>query len=250
MMSFFPRSFYAPAPAPADTSFVPLFRLLEDYDNYSRQVQQGAPADPSCRRQRARQPRSQPSTFHPKFDVRETEHTYELHGELPGLERENVNIEFTEPQTVVIRGWVERGYGSESDNGNSNNVISDDSASTEKSAIETEKQTRRNSHQATVEDDPEDTPASTPAASPKMEDAVLASMLDPQLVAQMQMQTQAENKPKYRRWERSVGEFSRTFTFSARVDQDAVTASLSNGILSITVPKAQKPVARRIEITV
>jgi len=40
--------------------------------------------------------------------------------------------------------------------------------------------------------------------------------------------------------ERSVGEFSRSFSFPERVDQDAVKASFKNGVLSIVVPKVQK----------
>jgi HSP20 family molecular chaperone IbpA len=38
--------------------------------------------------------------------------------------------------------------------------------------------------------------------------------------------------------ERQVGQFERTFTFLAKVDQDGVKASLNHGILSIVVPKA------------
>ena len=43
---------------------------------------------------------------------------------------------------------------------------------------------------------------------------------------------------KYLVSERQVGQFERTFTFPAKVDQDGVKASLKNGILSIVVPKA------------
>ncbi|CAK7240450.1 MAG: hypothetical protein STHCBS139747_001891 [Sporothrix thermara] len=51
-----------------------------------------------------------PRAFSPRFDVRETESTYELHGELAGVERKNVSLEFTEPQTLVISGKIERNY--------------------------------------------------------------------------------------------------------------------------------------------
>ena len=53
---------------------------------------------------------------------------------------------------------------------------------------------------------------------------------------------------KYWVSERSVGEFSRAFQFPTNVDQDNVRASLTNGILSVTVPKAKKPEGRRIAI--
>lgn len=76
MMSFFPAPFCAPAAATADINFTPLLRLLEDFDNYSREAQ-ASPAAPACRPQRTRQPRPQMAVFKPKFDVRETENTYE-----------------------------------------------------------------------------------------------------------------------------------------------------------------------------
>lgn len=53
----------------------------------------------------------------------------------------------------------------------------------------------------------------------------------------------AKHEPKHTYWvsERSVGEFARSFAFPNRVDQDNVKASLKNGILSVIVPKKQKP---------
>jgi HSP20 family molecular chaperone IbpA len=249
MMSFFPRSFCTPV---EQTSFVPLFRLLEDFDNYSRDVQSAQPS-PAYRRQRTRQPRSRLTTFNPKFDVRETEDSYQLHGELPGLERDNVNIEFTEPQTIVIRGRVERTYAPESTNNTTEEIIAtDEVAATESTTSETPEAEKspRHSFQATVEDDPEDenTPASTPASSPKPETAKPASETQ-EVTKPAPAETQKQPQPQYYRWERSVGEFSRAFTFPARVEHEGVTASLSNGILNVTVPKSKRPVARRIEIS-
>ncbi|WKT51606.1 Alpha crystallin/Hsp20 domain [Fusarium oxysporum f. sp. vasinfectum] len=48
--------------------------------------------------------------WQPKFDVRETGEAYELHGELPGINKEDVYIEFTEPQSMLISGRTERTY--------------------------------------------------------------------------------------------------------------------------------------------
>jgi HSP20 family molecular chaperone IbpA len=88
-MAFFPRNIYDDT----TSSFGSLFRLLDDFDSYQRQGTN-----------------LKGLTFNPKFDVRETDNTYELHGELPGIKRENISIEFTGPQTVVIRGRVQRSY--------------------------------------------------------------------------------------------------------------------------------------------
>jgi len=50
-----------------------------------------------------------------------------------------------------------------------------------------------------------------------------------------------QSGPTYWMSERSIGEFKRSFSFPQRVDQEGVKASLKNGILSIVVPKVQKP---------
>lgn len=241
MMSFYPQSFCAPAEA----SFNPLFRLLEDFDKLAREAQK---PQARCQQRPTQQQRRSPlATFTPKFDIRETENTYELHGELPGLERENVNIEFTEPQTLVIRGRVERSYASEPITTTTESATAESTTAENTTPEVNEKETsRRSSFQATVEDDPEDenTPASTPATSPKTE--VAKPVAETQDVTKPAAPQQEQ--PKYWRRERSVGEFSRAFTFPARVEYEDVTASLNNGILSVTIPKAKKPVARRIVI--
>lgn len=250
MMSFFPGSFCAPSQSPAAglNSYAPLFRLLEDYDNYSREAKT-APSSAAPSRQRARQTRPKPATFKPAFDILETEHGYQLYGALPGLARENVNLEFTEPQTLVISGRVERNYDSAATNTNNTTTNTDndnESAVSDSPATEdfTEiKKPRSNSYQATVEDDPEDE-----AASPKMEVAAPA-LQSQEVVAQAQTQHPAQDGPKYHLLERSIGEFSRAFSFPARVDYDGVTASLENGILAVTVPKA-KAMSKKIEIRV
>jgi len=54
--------------------------------------------------------------------------------------------------------------------------------------------------------------------------------------------------PRYWVSERTVGEFQRTFTFSTRVHQDAVKASLKGGVLSIVIPKATATAPKKITI--
>ncbi|OAA50337.1 heat shock protein 30 [Metarhizium rileyi] len=194
-MSFFPRGFYE-----ADaSSFTPLFRLLDDFDSYTRQ---SGGSGQSARRT---------VIWQPKFDVRETKDAYELHGELPGMNKDSVHIEFSEPQSMTIRGKAERTYSS-----GSPNQIED---VTEKPAITS------GSSRAETED------------TEKAQDAGKA-------------QAEPEPEPKYKYWltERSVGEFSRTFNFPAPVEHDGVTASFKDGILNVSVPKAKKPETRRIEI--
>jgi HSP20 family protein len=48
--------------------------------------------------------------------------------------------------------------------------------------------------------------------------------------------------------ERGHGSFARTFEFASKIDVDAVEADLTNGVLTITLPKAVRPPARKIEV--
>ncbi|KLJ11867.1 hypothetical protein EMPG_12960, partial [Blastomyces silverae] len=79
-MSFFPRF-------PAG-DFTPLFRLLDDYESH----RSGSESTSALR------------TFAPRFDVRETKDAYHLDGELPGINQKDIDIEFTDSQTLVVKG--------------------------------------------------------------------------------------------------------------------------------------------------
>lgn len=221
-MSLFPRSYFAP-----EASFTPLFRLLDDFDSYSREV------GPN----RRNSSRPQLPTFSPRFDVKETETGYELHGEIPGADKDNISIEFTEPQTIVISGRTERSYTSGTPpaglvEGNNNNNITTTS-NMSGAILEAKENTHAVSHKATVEDE---------AAETAKEQGTE--------IAKADQQQEQEQRPKEKFWvsERSVGEFSRTFSFPTLVDQESVSANLKDGVLSVTVPKARKHESRRIVV--
>ncbi|MCJ1353603.1 MAG: hypothetical protein MMC33_003590 [Icmadophila ericetorum] len=191
-MSLFPAS-----------EFGPLFRLLDDYDTHR--------SANSTRSVRA---------FQPKFDVREEKDAWKLDGELPGVEQKDVQIEFVDPHTLVIKGRTEREW----------------SSGTPPNAAEGEHH-NNSYHKATVEDVTDE--GTSGKKSPGTEVAKTDSG---------KKQVSKEHTHKYWVTERSVGEFHRSFSFPTRVDQDAVKANLKNGILSVTVPKALAPQARRIQI--
>ena len=229
--------FSSPLCVPEERNFTPLFRLLDDFDSYKREAQ--GTQNTTARRPSPRGPA--PLTFKPKFDVRETETTFELHGELPGIERENLHIEFTEPQTIVIRGRIERTYGSKPDHNTTTAANGEQQSSASGAAG-----TASNSHRVTVEDDPEEvSTTSTPVDTPKTDSAKPATSS-----TEVRKAGPADrgDGAKVWVWERSVGEFSRTFSFPSRVEQDGVTASLDNGVLTVTVPKSKKYETRRIAI--
>lgn len=178
-----------------EASFTPLFRLLDDFDTYSRHA-------PARVDQRMR-------TFTPRFDMTETGTSFELHGELPGIEKKNVTIDFTDPQTIVIKGSTEHHY----EAGTPPHGAGSDQSK---------------SHHATVEEADE--------GGEEKEKQVVQSG------------ARKENSTKYWVSERSIGQFSRSFAFPTPINQEAVNASLKDGILKISVPKAEKPASRRIAI--
>lgn len=215
-MSLFPRSFITNDPS---TSFTPLFRLLDDFENY-----RGNSSTPNGRHHHG----APLKTFSPKFDVKELENTYELLGELPGIEQKDVEIEFTDAQTLTVKGRTERSYTSGTPPAG---YVEGPSAT---GAITEGGEHDHKVHKATVEDAGEDGTTSTEVTHAKSE----ADANKPK-----------EPEAKYWVSERSVGEFQRSFSFPVRIDQDSVKASMKNGILSIVVPKAKKHESKKITIS-
>ena len=54
---------------------------------------------------------------------------------------------------------------------------------------------------------------------------------------------------KYLKAERPYGVFARTFRIGIPIEQEKIKASYKNGVLDITVPKAEKLAQKKIEIT-
>lgn len=236
MATCFPQFSSSPA-----AEFGPLFRLLETPPFFPTSLSR----------------RSHPSSRHsnnqhflaPRFDVREVPAAFELQGELPGINQENVTIEFVDANTLVIRGKTESVHTETSEDGNvakengkeqvaesPATLAADNDAASEKSAS--------SYHKASVEDEdyvdagaeseqgPGEAPTTTKTVSEKPTEAVKEN---------------EQNRPKYWVSERATGEFERRFKFPGQVDQEAVKASLKNGILSVVVPKVARK-ERRIVV--
>ncbi|KAL8649471.1 MAG: hypothetical protein Q9210_004377 [Variospora velana] len=203
-MSLFPRF--------ANNDVSSLLRMLDDYN-----TQSGSGYSSAVR------------AFTPKFDVREHADSYELQGELPGIEQKDVHIEFADPHTIVVKGHVEREYSSEGAGKAQGRITGDVTDS-------------GHSHHATVEDEG--------AEGKKDQDSSKGAKEGGQQNGHVSKQSdkKGHGRPKYWVAERSVGEFHRAFTFPTRVDQDSVKARLTNGVLSVTIPKATEHKAKRIEI--
>jgi HSP20 family protein len=61
---------------------------------------------------------------------------------------------------------------------------------------------------------------------------------------------QEKNGEKYHRIERSYGMFQRSFTLPTSVLSDKIEAEYDNGVLSISIPKAEEAKPRDIEVKV
>jgi HSP20 family protein len=53
---------------------------------------------------------------------------------------------------------------------------------------------------------------------------------------------------RYQQFERAQGRFSRSFRFALPVNPDAITADLTDGVLTITIPKAGSTDVKRIDV--
>ena len=62
-------------------------------------------------------------------------------------------------------------------------------------------------------------------------------------------QVAEEKTERVHRYERSYGSFERSFSLPNTVDVDKVAASFENGVLTITLPKAEKAKPREIAVS-
>ncbi|CCU76314.1 30 kDa heat shock protein [Blumeria hordei DH14] len=192
-------------------SIPPIIRLLGEFDRYSRNSDRSSEETDHPSRNSDRTSRHI-NSFTPKFDLKEVPDAFELYGELPGVDQKDVDIEFTDASTLTIKGRVERKF----------------SESCRENAQIGNENTSKAPRKATVEDE-----------VTTQENTVSVTKSKP-----------TTNNPAEKFWvmERSIGEFSRSFEFPVRIEQDTVRASMKNGILSVFVPKARKQEGRKITI--
>lgn len=82
-------------------------------------------------------------------------------------------------------------------------------------------------------------------------DDVKITMQDNVLTIRGEKKQEKESKePNYHRIERSYGAFQRSFTLPTTVKSDRIEATYKDGILSITLPKAEEARPKQIEVKV
>lgn len=242
-MSLFPRRNFISEAEPAQTSYHPLFRFFDEFDQYSRAPERTRQSSNNNNTTNHHSHTHAPPfslfkstpTFTPKFDVKEVKDGYELHGEFPGIDQKDIEIEFTDSNTLTVKGRTERSYTSGTPPSPVSKGAIENSKEKDQEAI-TEK-SHEHDYKAKVED--EDAAASTEVVNTKTSDK-----------NEVVKHNNTPAKPEEKYWisERSVGEFERSFSFPVRVDREAVKASMKNGVLSVFVPKAKKLESRKITI--
>jgi HSP20 family protein len=228
-MSFFPVAFQ---------ELSPLFRIIDEASRPSpQQCAPRASCVPAAVRQRSFQ-----RTFLPRFDVKELKDSYELLGELPGVDQKDISVEWTDGNTLTISGH------SESRVEKTLRAPSTVPASTETATEEKPAETA-SYHAPSVEEEDDGELISKPGESDtetiaSTSEKVAEAVADPETSTP---ETPVE-QPRYWVSERRSGSFSRSFKFPVRIEQENVKASLKNGILSIVVPKAVIPAPRTIVV--
>ncbi len=84
----------------------------------------------------------------------------------------------------------------------------------------------------------------------KKEDIGLEYQNDTLTIRGERRQEEEVNKEHYHRFERSYGGFQRSFTLPKNADSKRIDASLKDGLLVLTVPKAEEAKAKSIQISV
>lgn len=272
------RPSYRRVSRPAFPSFVPFLSQVDDLLSE---------LDREARREAHRQRQQRKRAFRAHFNVHENKEGYQVDGEIAGFEQENVEIEVTDDHTLRVAGntekRVERHTQPETtpapaaqateaqttetetqDEAMEGITLNEPELETAASGAATPTHSDTESHksyQATVEDDFEDLGAETSSTlsagpdaeaephEPKGKEKVVEEptiettvQQQPQPEAPAQQQQEPEPEPRFR------GSFERTFRFPERIDAANVRASLKNGLLSITVPKAKAPEVRKVLI--
>lgn len=154
-------------------------------------------------------------TSTPKFDVKETDEAYILEGELPGVAKKDVSLDFADDNTLLLKTKTET-FREQKPAA----PAQSEQKQVEGAGAESTQMTGANPDAATQDADKDKQVTTTNG-----EKSVAAP---------------AAPQPTYHLTERTYGSFQRAFSFPAPVKHEEVKAKLSNGVLTVTVPKVQK----------
>ncbi|KAF1358797.1 HSP20-like chaperone [Lizonia empirigonia] len=249
-----------------------------------RQRQAQIEAHIEAQREAHRQRQLRKYALRAKFAVTQNEQGWQVDAEVPGFEQENISIEITDENTLKIVGNTEWAAKTQlkarAEIQATPTVEPAAEETTEQTAeekmegislepqVETDTSSQK-SYQPTVEDDFEDlgpeastlfstsSQPTTPTEPKGKEKAVEPSVEHRETIEDPEISVPTESvvtkqphpeAPVQQEDENPRGSFERTFRFPERIDANSVRASLKEGMLSISVPRAQVQQVRRIAI--
>jgi HSP20 family molecular chaperone IbpA len=196
--------------------------------------------------------------FVPLFDLEQREDTYELYGELPGFLREDVIIEAYDDHNLQVSGSISRltpqpPSSSESkgskDALDSTSKTQDQKAPKEVSNGEEPRPAQEPASRAKVPPPKLDPPEATTTSQERYLNARFGDVLNPHAEF-VHEQDGAEDSPeatgavpkvRYLISERHPSAFHRAFHFPTPIKKGEVTATMQDGILHVTAPRAPMP---------
>jgi len=149
----------------------------------------------------------------PKVDIKETDKAYIIEGELPGVERKDIKLDWVDDNTLVLKSEsrAEKVSQPQLEGSQAQGRIEGGGAKTNDVQM-----SGANKDAAGGENSVTTTNASQDVAKP------------------------TEQKPIHHLTERSFSSYQRVFHFPGEVKHDDVKASLKNGVLTVTIPKIVK----------
>lgn len=148
---------------------------------------------------------------YPPTDVLETNQGYEIHAELPGVQKQDIDIQVPDNHTIVLKGEVKYAKTEESNN-------QQVSTSSSKDDIKQQDQTDSAAQEVSSAND------TTSVANTNTNAVTTANA----------------SVPHWWRSERMTGSFSRSFSFPQAIDPDTIKALYKDGVLTVTIPKLEK----------
>lgn len=209
----------------SDHDFVAALRFL---DEYAKQVHERGHHHQVYR------------NFVPRFDLEQHGDTYQLHGDLPGFRREDIVIEANDERNLQVSGSI--------------------SPLTSQSPPKSESKGSKDTKGSTTKS--QDTPSTSDRLEPttthqeRYLNARFGDVLDPNaefINGQDGNEVSpdipgAMPKVRFLISERHPCSFHRAFHFPTPIKKDEVTATMQDGVLHITAPRAPMPLPVKVEV--
>lgn len=163
------------------------------------------------------------------MDLKESKSQYELVAELPGVNKEDVNIEVKDDRTLIITGKMGHEDASEGD--------------ANMSSFGDQAQAKDQGDEAATAPQIDESDGVVPSGAERMQRDKASQQMKLSV-----SKAEAGDLERYWNSERILASFQRSITFPSPFQTDKIQARLKNGLLSVTLPKV--PERKGIQINV